>query len=236
MCFKVNINKEMGGKMMKRGSKKIVLLIAILLTALIATIAAVVINNKPGESQADLAKVTPQESTGASVYINTGWGDGNQIGEIVIDGSNYNGYCMNQGGDLYGGRDFLFYQGSAYVYTNSWQPGSVKWLIDNILRMNMSQQVVSADELELYKYNLYVIMENYKPGSGMGVYSLSDSQIYLAQQYAFWRFTNNASSMIPSWAYGDSAQANLYNALVQAANSHYGYVCYECSNIYSKNI
>ena len=181
----------------------------------------------------------------AAVSINREYGNGDPdygyaAGEIVLggnddvgswyssglayhDGRYANGYCLNHGGTLEGtfsnGTTLKATGKSAYNINNSKNTSannSLKWLFDNIYRMNMTAsetrktsdsraieadnyRIVDARELNLYKNNLKNILT--KNGKNASLADSSKVDIFVAQQFAIWYFTSNATTMT---VYGDS--------------------------------
>ena len=172
--------------------------------------------------------------TTAAVSINGTFGNGDVAGEIVLggndsvgswyssgaayhDGKYANGYCLNHGGTLQGtyvdGTTLKAEGKSAYSINNSKNTSatnSLKWLFDNIYRMNMTSaetrrtsdskaidadnyRIVEARELDLYKKNLKNILTKNKKNANLA--DASAKEIFVAQQYAIWFFTNNINSI-----------------------------------------
>ena len=180
-------------------------------------------------------------------------GDGTVTGEIVIggaksgltvDGKNYayadgnyrNGYCLDHGKNLYGtaynkGRgNTLNFAGSSYSNSNNnckseTSGDSIKWLLDNMLRMNLTMTLdeeyyaVSDEEYKIYKQNLKNIVEKYTSSRGNIVDNLTDTEIFQVQQYVLWHYTKNVSEVTPKWINNSSdPKTILYNALISGAN------------------
>ena len=191
------------------------------------------------------------EKNNANISIIKDVGDGTVTGEIVIDG-NYsgiilngkphayadgkyrNGYCLNHGRSLYGTADIrgnkLDLSGSSYSNSNNnckseTSGDSIKWLLDNMLRMNLTMTLdeeyyaVRDEEYKIYKQNLKNIVEKYTSSRGNIVDNLTDTEIFQVQQYVLWHYTKNVSEVTPKWINNSSdPKTILYNALISGAN------------------
>ena len=179
------------------------------------------LGKSPGDYEAE---------SGQAIWINEGAGDGVANGEIVIGGTNSdwaydmgshrNGYCLLHWSSLRG-----TIVDSSFVYSSSHSAyetasGQLKWLYDNIATLDLtgyrtdhdvsSCNLVTADEYQFYVDNLSKLYS--------GVTEMSPKQIFLAQQYAIWHYTNNEDCTS-----GDASVIELYNALVTAADNHSTY-------------
>ena len=177
-----------------------------------------------------------QSLYGQNVSINTRYGEGAVTGEIIIGGtlagahgSAYdngpytNGYCFYKGGTLYGtyvsGHKLNTTQ-SAFTGTNvsSDKQAKIEWLLENILRMNLTNATISAEETDYYKNNLIHIMNiNGIVDAAGTMASLSDKDIFVVQQYVFWHYTNNLNPSLTG------SKEKLYNALVIEADKQTTY-------------
>lgn len=230
-------------KMGKNGKKgKVILGIGLVLLVIIIAIITLCATNKINISLFG-AKA---EDKNEGFTINQAFGDGTVTGEIVLggtssgyDGKAYanglytNGYCVNHGANLYGtyvSGQVLNTYNSAYAVNNakSGCAGQIRWLLDNMLRMNLTntgraETVVSAEEIAFYRQNLKNILTKQGKSAG-GLDSLTDTQIFQVQQYVLWQYTSNVSTPTPAWKNNASdGRAELYAALIAEANTHSNY-------------
>ena len=177
-----------------------------------------------GKVESNLANVNKPEKFAEGISIKENYGDGVVTGEIVVGGSYNNGYCLNHGATLYGGQSILYSSGSAYDWNNSSYSGQIRWLLDNMVRLNLSSNSVSNDEYYWYLGNLQGYLNDYLKNHGREPYTLtssnlSNTSLFQVQQYALWYYTNNVNGRtIPWWANESSARADVYNALIYWAN------------------
>ena len=185
------------------------------------------------------------------VSIYTPSGDGTVYGETIIggdedanpaysDGPYRNGYCLYQGAPLVGtfnSGHYLDHDGSAYnntVVASGKSIGSIRWLLDNMIRLNISKnipsdQVVSDDEYNFYKNNLYNIVKtnrNCSLSEAIGyVDELSDVELFQVQQYVIWYFTNNFTQIPYNQDINEHQKAlvYVYHALKTEAANHSNY-------------
>ena len=200
-------------------------------------------NNEIITTKLSKSNIENQEELDAGVWINENVGNGLVTGEIIIggssskynhDGSNKNGYCLNQGKRLIGLTDTLNNNGSAYNNNHSSSSSNTKklnWLMDTIIRFDkltsnypddVKSAGVSATELKFYKDNMKQICEEHSNATAKAlVDSLSDAEIFQVQQYVIWQFTSNTSGTptIPS----SDKRYPLYKVLVDEANKHGSY-------------
>lgn len=146
------------------------------------------------------------------------------------------GWCMDKGANLYGygnsgGYGSVSGEYNAYENNNarnSENAGSIRWLLDNILRTGND---VSAEETEYYINNLQKILgnsgnindyiDNSKPdtvdnNNKLGKYD----KIHKIEQFVLWSFTDNVT---PDSSISFPTNDPLYIALKTAAENHSDY-------------
>lgn len=113
---------------MRKGNKKIIFAILGII-AIVSVIIIAIVSNKRENKSSTSTGIGEENPVLASVSIKTKPGyKESDTGEIVIGGSIRNGFCMKKGASLYGGRDQLYDNGSAYG-SNAY----VNVLYDNII-------------------------------------------------------------------------------------------------------
>ena len=205
--------------------------VAVILAVVVMAIIAIVANKNSMKSSTESSGIVQKDNWNQSVSIKERYGDGTVTGEIVIGGAYYNGYCMKHGARLIGGQDSLNYAGSAYTLSDinatSGNEGKIRWLLDNMLRVNLSTSNVSSEEEAFYRENLkQIILKSGKDEytANTMIASLDNATVFQIQQYVLWYYTRNVSSALPSWRNDSSdARAVLYNALIAEANNHSNY-------------
>lgn len=147
------------------------------------------------------------------------------------------GWCMDKGANLYGygnpgGYGSVSGEYNAYEKNNAKNPknaGSIRWLLDNILRTGND---VSVDETEYYINNLQKILRDYGNSENINDYidnSKPDTldkenefgkydKIHKIEQFVLWFFTENVTQDIEF-----PTTDPLYNALKNAAEAHSDY-------------
>ena len=250
-------------KNLRENSKLTIKVFCIILVACMLILFAVYKNFDSIKTNILNFNINGLEKNNANISIIQFTGDkgegGSVYGEIVIDGKSRtwkledgkvhaysdgayrNGYCIEHGKTLIGtypNGNILNHVGSAYSNSNNNSKSesdgdSIKWLLDNMLRMNLTMTLddnetqngkyygITDDEYNLYKQNLKNIVEKYTSSSGNIINNLSDNEIFQVQQYVLWNYTNNHSNVkYPNWI-NDSSNPKtiLYNALIKGANN-----------------
>ena len=210
-------------------------LTAVTVSAVITALVMIYVSSSMNKSRGiktSLGKSPGDYNTESSqaIWINEGAGDGVVSGEIVVGGTNSdwaydmgphrNGYCLSHGAYLNGtfSDSSCRYSSSHSAYETA--SGSLRWLYDNIATLDLTSyraghdisscNNVTGDEHDFYVSNLATIYP--------GIESMSEKQIFIAQQYAIWHYTNNTEC-----SSGDASIVGLYNALVTAANNNSSY-------------
>ena len=197
---------------MKKGNKKIIFAILGII-AIVSVIIIAIVSNKMENKSSTSTGIGEENPVLASVSIKTKGGNyiEKDTGEIVIGGSHRNGFCMKKGASLYGGRDQLYDNGSAY--------GSNAYV--NVLYDNIILPFGNDSSRTFYQTKLEKLVKRYGQND---TYDKTDWKVFEAEQYAFWHYTNGTNC--------PKSQANykLYNALVNEANyivkadsNQYGY-------------
>ena len=185
---------------MKKGRKKIIISLSIVIICIIAIIIANIFSNEindfvTGNDSQEVLGYSGQKyvnlvANGGShlIYFRGGWS------RDTIDFSNA-GWCLNKGAGLYGletqnhtaGESVITGSQNAYNTNNarSGYSGSLKWLMDNMIRYGTG---VPAEEINWYKANL-------EKELGISLSGYSNEKIFEMEQYAIWYFTNNKSSV-----------------------------------------
>lgn len=146
------------------------------------------------------------------------------------------GWCMDKGANLYGygnpgGYGSVSGEYDAYETNNprdSASAGSIRWLLDNILRTGND---VSAEETDYYINNLQKILGNsgdindYIDNSKLDTVDNDNElgkfdKIHKIEQFVLWSFTNNVT---PYSSISFPTDDPLYNALKNAAEDHSNY-------------
>ena len=197
---------------MKKGNKKIIFAILGII-AIVSVIIIAIVSNKMENKSSTSTGIGEENPVLASVSIKTKGGNyiEKDTGEIVIGGSIRNGFCMKKGASLYGGRDQLYDNGSAY--------GSNAYV--NVLYDNIILPFGNDSSRTFYQTKLEKLVKRYGQND---TYDKTAWKVFEAEQYAFWHYTNGTNC--------PKSQANykLYNALVNEANyivkadsNQYGY-------------
>ena len=237
-----------------KNGKLIAAIFGMLFIAVVAVITFavnIVANNNFRVANENTANNPKEDLLSEAISIYTPSGDGIVQGEIILGGDDEdspaysngpyrNGYCLYQGKKLYGtfySDDYLDHVGSAYDNTevaSGKSIGSIRWLLDNMIRVNISPNIpsgkeVSADEYNFYKNNLYNIVmanRNCSLNEATGyVNQLSDRELFQVQQYVIWYFTNGFTT-IPYNQNANEHQKALvyvYHALKTEAENHSNY-------------
>ena len=196
---------------MRKGNKKIIFAILGII-AIVSVIIIAIVSNKRENKSSTSTGIGEENPVLASVSIKTKPGyKESDTGEIVIGGSIRNGFCMKKGASLYGGRDQLYDNGSAY--------GSNAYV--NVLYDNIILPFGNDSSRTFYQTKLEKLVKRYGQND---TYDKTDWKVFEAEQYAFWHYTNGTNC--PK----NQANYKLYNALVNEANyivkadsNQYGY-------------
>lgn len=196
---------------MRKGNKKIIFAILGII-AIVSVIIIAIVSNKMENKSSTSTDIGEENPVLASVSIKTKPGyKESDTGEIVIGGSHRNGFCMKKGASLYGGRDQLYDNGSAY--------GSNAYV--NVLYDNIILPFGNDSSRTFYQTKLEKLVKRYGQND---TYDKTDWKVFEAEQYAFWHYTNGTNC--PK----NQANYKLYNALVNEANyivkadsNQYGY-------------
>ena len=166
-----------------------------IISAIVFAIVSAVILNAVGlfkiSKFTDSNSLEGMEDLAASVSIMTNAKTGykykeSDTGEIVITdaGKTYNnGFCMFKGKRLIGKQDQLYNDGSAYGKHGGNNKAQVNVLFDNVI-LPFGSDGSDKTQKAFYKAKL---------GKLTDISNMSDWQIFEAEQYAFWHYTNGTS-------------------------------------------
>ena len=190
---------------MKKGKNKniVIILVTILIIAILSTIVVTILGNINSNDESKLiSNLEDGEKLLESVSIKTSSNYyESDNGEIVIGGTHRNGFCMKKGVYLWGGKSQLYNSGSAYDKVSAY----VNVLYDNIIL-----PFGKDGSNDFYKNKMQKLMNRYNAADGKNrtISGYADWQIFEAEQFAFWNFTNS---------YGNPRGYSLCEVLVNEA-------------------